>query len=121
MLINDINYIGLPLDPYYDAGKQLFAYYVGEDGSIWSAKEKRLLPAIITPSGYYRVRLKYKSYKVHFLVCYAYYQSFRENPKLDIHHIDGNKHNNAVVNLKPVTRAEHEQIHNRKIFTKNIQ
>lgn len=116
IVIEDVNFVGLPLEPYFDATHDLYAYYVGEDGRIWTAKEKRFLNPVMTPSGYYRVRLKYKSYKVHFLVSYAYYQCFRLNPHMDVHHIDGNRLNNAVWNLKPVSRDEHEIIHGRKIF-----
>ncbi|MCR5569395.1 MAG: hypothetical protein K6G31_08995 [Paludibacteraceae bacterium] len=58
IVIEDVNFVGLPLEPYFDATHNLYAYYVGEDGRIWTAKEKRFLNPVMTPSGYYRVRLK---------------------------------------------------------------
>lgn len=62
-----VRFMGIPLAPYYSAEYGLYAYYAGENGTIWSEKEQKFLEPILTPSGYYRIRLKYKSYKVHFL------------------------------------------------------
>lgn len=108
---------GLPLEPYCNLEYNLFAYYIGEDGSVLSAKERKFLEPIMTPSGYYRIRLKYKSYKLHFLMAYTYFEKFRGNPSMDVHHINGNKLDNRLTNILPVTRQEHEAIHGRKIFT----
>ena len=109
---------GLPLEPYCNLEYNLFAYYVGENGSVWSAKDRKFLEPIMTPSGYYRIRLKYKSYKLHFLMAYTYFEKFRENPSMDVHHINGNKLDNRLSNIMPLTREEHEAIHGRKIFGK---
>lgn len=111
-----VRFMGIPLAPYYSAEYGLYAYYAGENGTIWSEKEQKFLEPILTPSGYYRIRLKYKSYKVHFLMAYTFFDVFRLNPQMDVHHIDRNKTNNALNNILPVMRDEHEVIHGRKIF-----
>ncbi|MBQ3619844.1 MAG: HNH endonuclease [Bacteroidales bacterium] len=36
---------------------------------------------------------------------------------MDVHHINGNKLDNRLTNIMPLTRQEHEAIHGRKIFT----
>ncbi len=117
--INGITFHGLPLEPYCNLEYNLFAYYVGEDGSVWSAKERKFLEPIMTPSGYYRIRLKYKSYKLHFLMAYTYFEKFRQNPTMDVHHINGNKLDNCLSNIMPLTRQEHEEVHGRRIFPKS--
>ncbi len=103
--INNTNYRGLPLEPYCDIEHNLYAYYIGEDGTVWSVKDKKFLNPIMTPSGYYRIRLKFKSYKLHFLMAYTYFEKFRQNPTMDVHHIDCNKLNNCLSNIMPVTKS----------------
>lgn len=51
-----------------------------------------------------------------FLMAYTFFDVFRLNPQMDVHHIDRNKTNNALNNILPVMRDEHEAIHGRKIF-----
>lgn len=49
---------------------------------------------------------------VHRVVYETFVGAIPEN--YDIHHVDGNKHNNAIRNLKMVTHAEHMRLHREK-------
>jgi hypothetical protein len=95
-------------------------YAVSEDGRIFSLDYNRtgevreLSPA--TASGYHRVKLykdgKRKMFKVHRLVAQAFLDDW--NPDLDVDHIDMNKTNNHVSNLRMVTRSQNMQNNNAK-------
>ena len=38
----------------------------------------------------------------------------------NVHHIDGNRYNNSIENLKVMTRSEHTRLHNRDRFPNGI-
>jgi hypothetical protein len=81
-------------------------------------------------NGYYIVRLNKKHYLVHRLVCQAFkwelvQQQFEQSKYTDIYscwdalqvdHIDKNKQNNHIDNLRPLTTVEHHTVtnHNHK-------
>ena len=80
-----------------------------------------------TVYGYYIVNVKQKFYKAHRLVCQAFkwdlvQQQFDQQTKytdiysfwntLQVDHIDSNKQNNHIDNLRPLTVAQHHRITN---------
>lgn len=75
------------------------SYQVCEEGYI--AHGKRVLAGTIR-NGYVRVDIKRRNMSVHRLV----YETFKGEIKGVIDHIDGNKENNNISNLRDVTQSE---------------
>ena len=72
--------------------------------------------AKIHASGYYRITSRKEgnnSKLLHRLIARDYFGDWIDDPNepFDIHHIDGNKLNNCVLNLEPISKAEHNRIH----------
>ena len=81
-------------------------YLISDDGKVYNSKNNKELKQCISTSGYYYVQLiknKKKNMKyVHRLVAKA----FIENEKEQVDHINGNKLDNNVYNLKWVSARE---------------
>jgi hypothetical protein len=60
-------------------------------------------PSTINGYGYYSISIEGKNYTLHRL---AWLLTYGELPILDIDHIDGNKLNNSISNLRLATRSE---------------
>lgn len=78
-----------------------------EDGSIekpWRGKWTKLTFGTKHHSGYMHVRIGKKSFTVHRIVARALFPNFLDYPEVD--HIDGDKSNNCINNLRMVTRTE---------------
>lgn len=60
--------------------------------------------------GYRQIKINGKYIKEHRL---AWYLTFGEWPPCEIDHIDGNRSNNAIANLRPATKADNA--HNRRL------
>lgn len=101
-------------------------YLVYEDGRIFSIKSRKMLKPTISHKGYHRVFLcndgKKKGFRISRLVAIHYIPNPENKPEVD--HIDRNKTNNHVSNLRWVTRSENQQNtgsqHNNKLGIKNI-
>lgn len=82
-------------------------YEVSNQGRVRSLKTERLLTPKLQSKGYLRVNLykekKAYSHLVHRLVAKAFLNS---DDKIEIDHIDKNKENNHLTNLRWATRAE---------------
>ena len=59
-------------------------------------------------TGYYRIKLNTKFYLIHRVMGYAFLGLDIDNPTQIIDHIDRNKTNNNVVNLRIVTKQQNE-------------
>ena len=91
-------------------------YAVSEDGKVFSLDYKRtgavreLSPGTVG-GGYYAVSLykngKEKKFKVHRLVAQAFLQDW--DPDLEVDHIDRNRTNNHISNLRMLTRSQNMQ------------
>lgn len=72
--------------------------------------------ANITPDGYYRITTSKEgnlAKLLHRLIAADYFGDWINNPDeyYHIHHIDGNKTNNCVLNLEPLPPSDHQRIH----------
>jgi len=91
-------------------------YLIYLSGKVWSKKTKRYLKHGYDGRGYYQVSLCKngiaKSHHIHRLLA----EHFIENPenKEQVDHLDRNRKNNKINNLRWVTRCENQQ-------NKNIQ
>jgi hypothetical protein len=66
--------------------------------------------------GYRRIKIKDKTYSAHRL---AWYMVHGEWPENEIDHIDGNKDNNSIKNLRPATRSQNMMNSSNKPRTDN--
>tara|TARA_R110001632_G_C11088614_1_gene389562 strand:+ start:84 stop:545 length:462 start_codon:yes stop_codon:yes gene_type:complete len=85
-------------------------YLIYEDGRIWSKNKNRFITPYICDNGYYRIRLtknkKIKHIRIHRLIGLHYIPNL--NNKECIDHIDGNKLNNKIENLRWVSQTENK-------------
>lgn len=87
--------------PGYDG-----AYYATIDGMIWSDKRKRFLTPVIDHKGYLRVRMPDGPKRIHRLIAITYIDNPCGFDTVD--HIDENKFNNSVDNLRWLSRGENK-------------
>ena len=87
-------------------------YEVSNTGKVRNIKTKKTLKPCLSNSGYHVISMsnngKIKSANVHTLVAKAFIPN--DNPLFytDVHHIDGDKQNNNVKNLRWTTHAENK-------------
>ena len=87
-------------------------YLIYENGDIYSKYYKKFMKQQFDKDGYKRINLinddnKIKTMKVHRCVALAYIPNPNNKPQVD--HIDQNKTNNHVSNLRWLTRSENCQ------------
>lgn len=81
-------------------------YYVSRQGDVYNISKKiKLQPE--KSGNYYRISCNYNLKGKHFLVHRMVWEAFNGKADgLDIDHIDGNPHNNALDNLRAVSHQE---------------
>lgn len=82
--------------------------YVSESGIIYNSehKEKRIQTY---STGYQYVSFGYHNYLIHRLVAKAFLPDYSEDKQ--VHHINENKADNRLENLKVMTMKEHQHLH----------
>ena len=88
----------------------IYDYYVRDDGTIYSAKSKKILSPQLDKDGYEKVQMmsddgKRHRYSVHRLILETF-EPNEHSDKLQVNHKDGNKANNKLENLEWVTCKE---------------
>lgn len=102
MIADDFSYQGLRAELLYDAHSGLFRKILTNTAGVYKDRPT----GSIQKSGYVSIALFGKSYKAHRL---AWFYVHSKWPYHSIDHIDGNKANNAICNLREATQAENLQ------------
>ena len=88
-------------------------YQITDDGRVWSKKRNKWLKTPNSDSGYPQVNLgRGKHFKVHRLVAEAFIDNPENKPCID--HINGNREDNRVENLRWCTQKENNNFPNAK-------
>lgn len=80
------------------------SYLVAADGRVWSCKSQKLLSPGTNTVGYKYVNLKGKNFSISRLVAELFIREINADEVVD--HIDGDKLNNKLENLRIVSRSE---------------
>lgn len=108
-----------------DIPKYQKLYAVTENGRVWSYRKNDFLIPTLNEQGYYKVTLfdnndKKRCIYIHKLVALTYIPIPQSEEELTVDHIDRNKTNNTVSNLRWVTRSVQNQNQN-KNWTEKMQ
>lgn len=98
-------------------------YQASTTGKIYSSRAKKCLatsPRTTYPAVVLHYKGKRKSYPVHRLVAMAFLPNPNNLPQ--VHHIDGNHHNNNLSNLQWITREDNQsEYFNSEYFKKKFR
>lgn len=87
-------------------------YYITKDGRVWSDRKHRWIGVTVEHHRYPRVTLyigpKAIGYSIHRLMAATFLGLDLSDSKTEVDHIDRNKYNNTLSNLRLVTRTENE-------------
>lgn len=84
-------------------------YLISDTGLIFHVSKLFLpLKTQLCPSGYHRVRIGRRWYRVHVLVAKAFLPKRRRRDMV-VAHLDGNKDNNKATNLQWKTKSQNER------------
>lgn len=88
-------------------------YSVSENGDIFNKRGYKMKPAV-DKNGYCSISVNRKRFLIHRVVASAFLGTELYGRKINIHHKDGDKSNNAVYNLEPIAQALHQSLHKTK-------
>ena len=88
-------------------GEQIKTYEVRPNGDVWSCSKKRCykLKPYLDKKGYTRVCIGKRNIEIHLLVAERYLGP-KPGPEYQVDHINRNRSDNRVENLRWVTRTE---------------
>ena len=91
-------------------------FFVTERGEVYNSTNGRFIKLCLHKSGYLIFRINGRAYKVHRVV---YEAITKKNIKdgYEIDHIDKNRTNNNISNLRCLTKIEHQKVHRVKSKT----
>ena len=92
-------------------------FYVSASGKMYNIKTKNFLKGSISENGYVRVTIGKKFMSLHRIIFETFNGPIPKNKQID--HIDGNKQNNTLENLRCVTPKEN--INNPVTFEKRLE
>lgn len=102
-------------------------FYISDTGEVKN-KNGLIMKPFITKDGYERINLPYKGKRlnrtIHLLVAEAFLQTgkYAGYTNIQINHIDGDKRNNNVLNLEPVTGTENvNHAHNLGLYKYDLK
>lgn len=108
---NNQNIIKLPNEIFKEIMGYTGLYAVSDHGRIYSFRSDKLLKPTINSGGYYKVGLctlgKQKTFKVHKLVADAFL--IKQNDNYVVDHINRNKLDNNVLNLRFVSISDNNK------------
>lgn len=107
------------MDTLYDIVGYEGLYKINKNGEVWSCKRNIFLKAFMTTSGYLHytlcVKFNMKQYSIHRLLGTHFIPNPDNLPEID--HIDQNKLNNKLENLRWISRSNNER--NKKVRKTN--
>ena len=87
-------------------------YQISSEGKIWNTKTQRYLKPSRKPNGYYQINLvaangKRKKEYLHRLLALVFIDNPNNYPEVD--HIDRNRENNSLSNLRWVSKSQNQR------------
>lgn len=104
---------------YKDIEYNGMLYKIGSDGTIFNIKTNKNIKGSIDGSGYRYLINSQKNIKFHRLIYYAFYNFDIKNKSIIIDHINRNKLDNRIDNLRIITQQENCWNTNAKGYSKH--
>jgi hypothetical protein len=82
-------------------------YRINRNGDVWSCRMNRLMKPTLNTCGYYVIRINKKTETIHRLLALQFIPNPENLPMID--HIDQNKTNNNLDNLRWCSKSTNEQ------------
>ena len=91
-------------------------YFVDEQGRVYNSTKGKFIKLYRTKNGYLTFRIHYRAFRVHRVVYEAITKKVIKDG-YEIDHIDKNRTNNNISNLRCLTKFDHQKVHRVKSKT----